>query len=61
MKFKGVGDIRFISSTLWDPRPDSKTKKGGNLEEVNVPLLKISRQLPPHQIFREARSRSWSV
>lgn len=35
MKFKGVGDIRYISSTLWNPRPDSKTKKGGSWEEID--------------------------
>lgn len=42
MKFKGVVDIRYISSTLQDPSLDSKTKTGGNREEINVSLLKDS-------------------
>lgn len=29
-KFKGVGYVRHTSSTIWDPRLDSSTKKGGN-------------------------------
>lgn len=51
MKFKGVGDIRYISSTLWNPRPDSKTKKGGSWEKISVRILNIFRQLPTHQIL----------
>lgn len=47
MKFKGVVDIRYISSTFQDPRLDSKTKKGENREEINVSLLKDSDSYQP--------------